>query len=90
MWQMWVLLLNCVIYSHFFVRNKLLSGATNCPLGFTEVIADFYYYFTTPFQVQKAEKLRIWPQVEHKYWRGEGFGCVTEGDIAENREVFNL
>ena len=56
---MWVLLLNCVIYSHFFVRNKLLSGATNCPLGFTEVIADFYYYFTTPFQVQKAEKLRI-------------------------------
>ena len=90
-WQMrGLLLLHCVIYSHFCVRNKLLSGTAKLPSWVYRGDCWFYYYFTTPFQVQKADKVRIWPQVGHKYFAVMGFDCMTEGETAENREVVNL
>ena len=65
------------------VRNKLLSGTAKLPSWVYRADCWFYYYFTTPFQVQKAENVRIWPQVEHKHCAVMGFGCMTEGGTAE-------
>ena len=52
-------MLHCVIYSHFSVRNKRLLGTANCPLGFTEVIADFIIILRLRFRCRRQRKFEF-------------------------------
>jgi hypothetical protein len=64
------------------------SGTTNCPLGFTEVIADFIIILRLRFRCRRQMKFEFDRRLNIN--TEQGFGCMTEGETAEKREVVNV